>query len=77
MRKIIAKILNAKTMFGTECSSFRLIIRADRNNGYTALYNIMLLVYPLLMDESVEFHIPYQKKIISFPDNVDNIMNYI
>ena len=64
-------------MFGTECSYLILIIRADRNNGYTDLYNIILLVYPLLMDKSVEFHILYQKKIIFFPDNVDNIMNYI
>ena len=48
--KLIAKILNAKTMFGSECSSFRLIVRAARNGGYTAFYSTMRPVHPILMD---------------------------
>ena len=32
MSKLIAKIINAKTIFGPECYSFKSIFRASRNN---------------------------------------------
>ena len=60
MSKLISKILNKKTIFEPECFSFKSMFRASRNYGYTYFYNIMKIVHPLLMDESVECHIPYQ-----------------
>ena len=76
MRKLIAKIINAKTMFGSECSSFESIFREDINDGYKSLYNIMIIFHTLLINESVDLHIPSQKNPISFPDHVENIITY-
>ena len=61
MSKLIAKILNAKTMLGPECFSYNEILRETKNGGYTALCNIIRVVHPLIMNESDECHIPYRK----------------
>ena len=61
MSKLIAKILNATNMFLTEFSSFKSIAKGSRNDGNTALYNIVILFRIILMDELVECHIPSQK----------------
>ena len=77
MSKLIAKIINAKIILGPECYSFNYIARATINILYTALYNITRLVHQIPMDDSVQFHITYQKKSISFPDHIDNILTCV
>ena len=37
----------------------------------------MIIVHQLLMDESVECHIPSSEISVSFPDHVDNILTYL
>ena len=64
-------------MFGSECYYLKEIVWVARNDGYIALYNKMRLVHPLLMDDPVEFHIPYQKNSMSFPDHVENILTHV
>ena len=77
MSKLIAKIIDSQSIFGSECSYFKTIFRAAINYVYTEFYNIMRLVYPLPMDDSVECQIQYQKNRMYFPDHFDNIMNYV
>ena len=77
MSKLIAKIINEKTVFVQECSYFKSIVRSSRNDGCIDLYNIMRLVHLILMDQSVECNIPYQKNSFSLTDNVDNILTYV
>ena len=77
MSKLISKIINSKTMFGPECYYFKSIFREAINNGFISLYNIMRIDHQLLVNYSVECHIPSQKKAMYFSDNVDNIMIYI
>ena len=76
MNKTIAKILNTKNIFGSECSSLKLIVRAPRNNGYTYLYKIMRLFHPIFMNESVYFQTPSNKNPMYLPDHVKNL-NYV
>ena len=61
MGKHIAKIINAKTMFGSDFYYFKSIYRSANNYFYTYLYNIMRLVHQICIDDSVECQIPYQK----------------
>ena len=77
MRNFVAKILNAKTMFGSKCSYLKLLVREFKNYDYTSLYHIKRLVHPLIMYDPLEFQIPYHKNAMSLPDNVDNIMTFI
>ena len=53
-------------MFGSECSSFKLFFRSDLNDVYTSLYNIMRIIHPPLIYESVVCNIPSQKYLMSF-----------
>ena len=77
MIKLIAKHLTSKTMFGSDCSYFKSFVRASINDVYTALYNIMSIVHPLLVDDLMECHISFQNNSMSFPDRVENILTYV
>ena len=77
MEKLVAKIINAKTLFWWECYFFNSNVRSARDDYYIDFYNITRLVNTLPMYESVECRIPYQKIVMSFPNHVDNILTYI
>ena len=62
-------------MFGSYCSSFKSIVRADINDVYADFYKITSISHPLLIYDSVEYHIPYHKNSF-FSDHVGNIMTY-
>ena len=76
-RKQIAKILNVKIMFVPDCYYFKSIVRADINDGYIDLYNIMNLFHPLLTDESMDCNIMSQKNSMYLPYHVENILTYV
>ena len=77
MIKLISNILNTKAMFGSECFSFKSIVRIDINYGCSALYNIMWKLHPLIVYALVECQITSQKNSIYCPYHVDNIMTYV
>ena len=56
---------------------FQINFQGGRNYGYTGFYNIMSLFHLPFMDESAEFHIPYQKNSMYLSDRFDNILTYI
>ena len=58
MGQSISNLLNVKYMLVQYWNRFKSIIIMDKNYGYKALYNIMGVVIPIIMQDTVEFQNP-------------------
>jgi hypothetical protein len=79
MSNFVYKLLSHHSMSpkGDSGLIFRRIIMSTDGDGYTALYNIMLTLYPALTEKKVDMRIPFQGKAVSFYNHVAAISNYI
>ena len=49
----------------------------DRHDGYVNLNNIMRLVYPIIMEDTVEFYIPKQSNDRTLPLCVNKLVTFV
>jgi hypothetical protein len=66
-------LLSSKGIFKGECEDFTHIVINSSGDGYSALYNIVHMVHPLLGQVTTQ---PSQRKTQSFSEHVTNYIGY-
>jgi hypothetical protein len=69
-------LLSSKGIFKGECDDFTHIVINSSGNGYSALYNIVLMVHPLLGQVTTQPPQPAQRQNQSFSEHVMNYIGY-
>ena len=54
---LISRVLNGKDMFGKYLNKLKTIVTTARHGVYVYLHNIMRLVQPIIMEDTVNLHI--------------------
>jgi hypothetical protein len=76
MSAALNTLLSSKGIFKGECEDFTHIFINSSGNGYSALYNIVCMVHPLLGQVTTQLPQPAQRKNQSFSEHVTNCIGY-
>jgi hypothetical protein len=76
MSAALNTLLSSKGIFKGECEYFTHIVINSSGDGYSALYNIVRMVHPLLGQVTTQPPQPSQRKTQSFSEHVTNYIGY-
>jgi hypothetical protein len=76
MSAAIASILSSPGIFKCECEDFNHLVTNDQGNGYSALFQIVRLVHPVLGQTTAQPAQPMQKKGQPFAAHIANYLDY-
>ena len=77
MRCFVLKILEGRDMHGKYFQKFKTLIDSARYGEYVTLCNIMILLHPTIMGDTLDLHITNQGIATPFIVSVNNVIVFI